>query len=102
MSSGVFGTLHFDERGWTASISNAEDANCFRGGMAKDLRDNVLSSKMAKEEVIDLLGRPSGSFTKQEYQYLLGMCSGFGMDYDNLHVYFDEQGKFSHAKIMQH
>ena len=101
-SSGIFGTASFDKRSWTASISNEEQATCYRGGMAKDVRDNVLLRQMTREDVIALLGQPSGNFTEQEYQYVLGMCSGFGIDYDNLHVYFDERGKFSYAQIIQH
>lgn len=102
MSSGVFGTETFDKDAWQATRTNEEDFTCYRGGMAKDIRDNLLSSKTTKEDVVALLGNPDGNVTRQEYQYVLGMCSGFGFDYDNLHIYFDDQGRFSQATIIQH
>jgi len=46
------------------------------------------------------LGLPD-SETNSEYQYILGMCSGLQMDYDVLHVYF-ENGRISDAKVYQH
>lgn len=101
-SSGIFGAEIFEKETWHATTTNEEDATCYRGGMAKDIIDNVLSSSMNKEEVAILLGAPASNSTNQEYQYILGMCSGFGFDYDNLHIYFDEQGHFSQAKIIQH
>jgi hypothetical protein len=64
MSSGVFGTETFDEQRWAATVSNEKDATCYRGGMGLDLRDNVLSSKMKTEDVISLLGGPSGPSVK--------------------------------------
>ncbi|MBU1619780.1 MAG: outer membrane protein assembly factor BamE [Gammaproteobacteria bacterium] len=69
--------------------------------MANDIQ-GLLSKKMTENDVAALLGEPSAQFTKQEYQYSLGMCSGLGIDYDYLHIYFDEQGNFSQAKITQH
>ena len=101
-SSGVFGTDHFAKEAWNATIRDGDDLTCYRGGMAKDIRDNILSNKMTKEDVVALLGKPDGNIFAQEYQYVLGMCSGLGFDYDNLHVYFDEQDRFAHAEISQH
>lgn len=69
--------------------------------MAHDIR-SLLSEKMSREDVVRLLGKPDGHHTDQEYQYVLGMCSGFLIDYDNLHVYFDSKGFFSNASIIQH
>jgi hypothetical protein len=102
MNSGVFGAEVFEKETWHATTTNEEDATCYRGGMAKDIIDKVLSSSMNNEDVAILLGAPARNSTNQEYQYALGMCSGFGFDYDNLHIYFDEQGRFSRAKIIQH
>lgn len=102
MSSGVFATDYFEREAWVANTINGDDSRCYRGGMANDIRDNVLSRKMSQEDVSALLGKPDGRVTAQEYQYVLGMCSGFGVDYDVLHVYFDAQGSFISAKIVQH
>lgn len=102
MSTGVFATDSFDKAAWSAIPRGDEDFTCYRGGMAEDIRDNVLSHRMTGDDVIALLGRPDGNLAAREYQYVLGMCRGFGFDYDNLHVYFDEHGHFSHAEIMQH
>ncbi|MBN0989334.1 hypothetical protein [Amphritea pacifica] len=101
MSSGVFGTERFDKGAWNAPVSREQEASCYRGGMAKDIRDNVLSSETTKEDVIVLLGSPEGDITKQVYKYDLGMCSGLRMDYDDLRIYFDDQGHYTHAKIVQ-
>ena len=102
MSSGVFGTDNFEKQAWHSKITNEQDFSCYRGGMAKDIIDNHLSNKKTKAEVIALLGNPSGNTTGNEYQYVLGMCSGFGFDNDNLHIYFDDLGRFSKAAIIQH
>lgn len=102
ISSGVFTTDTFDKKVWSANTSNEEDTACYRGGMAKDIIDSRLTNNMSKENVIALLGNPDKSLSKQEFEYVLGMCSGFGFDYDNLHIYFNEQDNFSHAKIIQH
>ncbi|KFX71087.1 hypothetical protein TMS3_0103860 [Pseudomonas taeanensis MS-3] len=69
--------------------------------MANDIQ-GLLSNKMTENDVAVLLGEPSEQFTKQEYQYSLGMCSGLGIDYDYLQIYFDEQGHFYQAKITRH
>lgn len=102
MSSGIFGVDSFDKQAWHKKTTNEQDATCYRGGMAKDIIDRLLSSKATREDVVSLLGSPDGNSTENSYRYVLGMCSGFGFDYDSLHVYFDGQGYVSHAKIMQH
>lgn len=100
-SSGVFSSESFEKTKWHAAVSDESSATCYRGGMANDIQD-LLSNKMTEKDVAVLLGEPSEQFTKQEYQYSLGMCSGLGIDYDYLHIYFDEQGHFSQAKIIRH
>ncbi len=68
--------------------------------MAFYIRDNVVFKGMKKKQVSFKLGLPD-SKRENEYQYTLGMCSGFQMDYDVLHVYF-ENGKLSDVKVYQH
>jgi hypothetical protein len=99
-SKGVFSTSQFDPQVWYSKQTNESSTTCYRGSMAFDIRDNVLLKGMEKEQVLFKLGRPD-SKRENEYQYTLGMCSGFQMDYDVLHIYF-ENGKLSYAKIFQH
>lgn len=102
MSVGVFNSDSFEKSKWHAAISDENSGTCYRGGMAKDIKDNLLSTKMTKHNIVALLGEPEANFTENEYQYDLGMCSGLAFDYDYLHVYFDEKEYFSHAEIIQH
>lgn len=100
-SVGVFSTDKFDTVTWHAPVSDAQDVSCYRGGMAIDIRDRLLKLGESKQFVENLLGRPDFA-AEGEYRYILGMCSGLGWDYDDLHVYFDKQGRITHATIIQH
>jgi SmpA/OmlA family protein len=99
---GVFTVSRFDPTVWFASQTNETDSTCYRGGMAADIKDRLLKPGMTYQEVERLLGKPDGHSTPKEYQYILGMCSGFRMDYDTLHVYFNVDGKYERAAIIQH
>jgi hypothetical protein len=70
--------------------------------MAADIKDRLLTPNLTNVDVEGLLGKPDGLSTPHEYQYILGMCSGFGMDYDNLHIYFNDAGRVERAEIFQH
>jgi hypothetical protein len=100
-SSGVFSTSKFDSSVWSAKQTNGTDITCYRGGMANDIKDRLLQRGMAMVEVEQLLGRPDIK-SSAEYRYVLGMCSGFGLDYDDLHIYFENQGKLTRVAIIQH
>lgn len=102
MSGGVFTISRFDPEAWYAPQTNITDSTCYRGGMAADIRDRLLKPGMTHQDVERLLGKPDGHTTPAEYQYILGMCSGFMMDYDNLHIYFDRSGRYERAAIIQH
>lgn len=102
MVGGVFRQSRYDAALWFAPQTNLTDSTCYRGGMATDVKDRLLQPGMTHEDVERLLGKPDGRSTQGEHQYILGMCSGFGMDYDNLHIYFDSNGKYTHAAIFQH
>jgi outer membrane protein assembly factor BamE (lipoprotein component of BamABCDE complex) len=102
MSSGVFTVDRFDNKTWSRLITNAEDSTCYRGGMASDIKKRLLKRGMSRADVERLLGQPDRVSNPREYQYILGMCSGFQIDYDNLHIYFDEQGGLERAAIIQH
>jgi hypothetical protein len=102
MSRGVFTTDRFDEKAWLRPISDVEDSTCYRGGMARDIEKRVLKGGMTKADVERRLGNPERVPEPREYRYTLGMCSGFRIDYDDLHVYFNEQGTFERSAIIQH
>ncbi|HER19703.1 MAG TPA: hypothetical protein ENO14_01505 [Chromatiales bacterium] len=100
-SVGVFSTQTFDSSRWHAPISDERDVTCYRGGMANYIREHLLKVGESKQFVEKLLGKPD-FVTESEYRYILGMCSGLGLDYDDLHVYFDGDGRITHAAIIQH
>lgn len=98
---GVFATSRFDSVAWSAKQTNESEADCYRGGMAKHIKEKILRPGLQREEVVRLLGQPD-SEGAGEIQYVLGMCSGFRIDFDGLHVYFDPTGALAHAAILQH
>ena len=100
-SHGVFTSARFDRDGWLARPDVMAETSCYRGGMANDIKSRLLLPGMSADAVVALLGRPDAE-SVQEYRYVLGMCSGLGFDYDDLHVYFDASGGYSHAAIIQH
>lgn len=99
--SSSFGSSQFDAAAWAAAPSSQAESTCYRGGMANNILERVLKPDMTRQEVVSLLGTPDSS-TPVELSYVLGMCSGLGFDYDNLHVHFDEHGRFKNAVIRQH
>ena len=100
-SVSVFSTSKFDSIKWSTPIPDVLDSTCYRGGMAIDIRDRLLKPGASKQFVENLLGKPDHS-EPHEYRYVVGMCSGFGWDYDVLQIYFDKQEQLSHAAIIQH
>lgn len=100
-STGVFSTSKFNSSAWFVPVTNNTETSCYRGGMARDIKNRLLKQGMSSSEVERLLGRPD-SKSENEYRYVLGMCSGLGWDYDDLHVYFDKQGRVESAAIIQH
>lgn len=99
-SKGIFSTSKFDPVIWHTKQTNETEAGCYRGGMAFDIRDRILEPGMPKNKVSSILGAPDSS-SDSEFQYGLGMCSGFRMDYDVLHVYFKD-GNLINAAVSQH
>lgn len=69
--------------------------------MANDIRNLLLRKGMTKLEVEQRLGKPDHE-SSLKYQYVLGMCSGLGLDYDTLDIYFDSEGKLIDTAISQH
>lgn len=102
MSGGVFTVDHFNAKEWSRPISNKEESTCYRGGMARDIEKRYLKPGMSKADVERLLGKPDSTPNLRELRYTLGMCSGFMMDYDDLHIYFNDGGIFERSAIIQH
>ncbi|MDM0087025.1 MULTISPECIES: hypothetical protein [unclassified Variovorax] len=98
---GVFATSRFDSTAWSAKQTNASDADCYRGGMAMHIKEQILRPGLRREDVVRVLGQPDGE-KPGEIHYTLGMCSGFRIDFDGLHVYFDPAGGLAHVAILQH
>jgi hypothetical protein len=67
--------------------------SCPRGSMANSLiRNYLIVGKTSKADVLQSLGPPDSPDRPDGCShYTLGMCSGFGFDYDVLYVCFDEQ-----------
>ncbi len=77
------------------------DSSCYRGGMAHDLKTNILRVGLTKADVEKLLGQPDSN-RASIYEYLLGMCSGFRIDFDTLDVHFDSDSKVVKVYVVQH
>jgi len=99
---GVFRSDSFNAKVWFEPHPNTSVNRCYRGGMAGDIMDRLLTRDMLREDVILQLGAPAGDPTEQEYYYRLGMCSGIQIDIDTLNVYFDSSGHYSHSHTEQH
>lgn len=101
MSDGVFSADEFDANVWHAKVPDQLESTCYRGGMAADIRERIISVGMSKMQVQAVLGKPDHD-TPTESRYVLGMCSGMRIDYDDLHIYFNSSGTVISTKIIQH
>lgn len=72
-----------------------KDQDCLKGAMVRDLKKNYLIKNVTtKADVKQLLGEPNYSNRLcPGYSYIIGMCSGFKMDYDKLDICFDKDDK---------
>jgi hypothetical protein len=101
---GVFSTSKFEQQKWLQKPPlNLDEPTCYRGAMAKDIKNRVLQPGMTRQDVETLLGEPDKKSRPREYQYTLGMCSGpnFKMAYDALYVYFGDDWRLTYASISQ-
>ncbi len=101
-SVGIFSTSRFESAEWLAPVSEEREITCYRGGMARDIKNRLLAPGMTQQEVESLLGRPDNHHKPLEIEYTLGMCSGFRMDYDGLIIRFSTEGRLINAYIVQH
>jgi hypothetical protein len=91
----------FDREVWIREAGSEARDNP-RGGMAKAVVRMLETRRPTRDEVRRILGRPESGDGSAQYQYVLGMWSGFGVDLDFLHVYFTDDGAFARAAILQH
>jgi hypothetical protein len=98
---GVFRTSSFNEAEWKSLARKTTDASCYRGGMAHDLKTNILRTGLTKAEVEKLLGEPDSSRVTF-HEYFLGMCSGLRIDFDTLDVHFNSEGRLVKVQVVQH
>lgn len=99
---GIFRTSYFNKGIWTSlNKAGTSNSSCYRGGMAHDIKTNVLHVGLARANVEQLLGAPD--IVKDEtYEYFLGMCSGLRIDFDTLDVQFDSEGRVLKVEVVQH
>jgi hypothetical protein len=79
-----------------------KEISCIRGPMYLSLKRNYLQVGKSEEEVVRLLG--SGTVNRANSSctdYDLGMCSGLGIDYDWLHICFDQDKKIQSVSHYQ-
>lgn len=100
-TGGIFKTSKFHPQEWTSLSKKADDFSCYRGGMAHDIKTNILRTGQTIKEVEDVLGKPD-STKGSVHQYDLGMCSGLRIDFDSLDVHFNTDGQVEGVYIVQH
>lgn len=100
-NGGIFRTSSFNETKWKSLNRKTADFSCYRGGMAHDIKTNILRAGLAKTEVERLLGKPDSN-RGDVHEYLLGMCSGLRIDFDTLDVQFDSEGRLMEVQVVQH
>ena len=97
-----FNDNRFDAALWHASRKSV-DADNPRGPMAADVIQRLRREQAARERTLELLGAPDWpGCPPARICYMLGMWSGFRMDYDSLEIEHDAQGRFLTAYTVQH
>lgn len=103
MIIGYQGIKRFDPDIWFVKVTNEIDSTCYRGGLANDLINRLITKGMTKQEVISLLGEPdriSQNDMKYEMDYSLGFCSM--ADYNSLIIHLDSSERVEDAHTRQH
>jgi hypothetical protein len=98
---GIFRTSRFDAAEWLALEKRSNDFSCYRGGMADDIRKNVLRVGQSADEIERVLGRPN-FIRNGVHEYYLGMCSGLRIDLDTLDIHFDDSKRLKLVQVVQH
>ena len=96
-----FSGRRFNPQDWAAH-RNDESPDNPRAHMVADLFKNHLRTGMSRNEVQALLGEPEEKTDAGEWLYILGMWSGFRIDYDLLHIQFDADHDVTSFGCFQH
>ncbi|WP_138516549.1 hypothetical protein [Rhodoferax bucti] len=100
-TGGIFKTSNFHPQEWKLLSKKADDFFCYRGGMAHDIKTNILRAGQTTHDVEALLGKPD-IIKDSVHQYYLGMCSGLRIDFDSLDIHFNTDGQIEGVYIVQH
>lgn len=92
----TFGTERFNSAAWKRKPTSAEQGQCYRGGMAYDVKNNALRTGMSQAAVEELLGPPDTA----SGGYKLGLCSAWDMY--SLELRYDLNGRLLSSHIVQH
>jgi len=96
-----FADRRYDPSAWRRE-SGRMNENSRRGSMVCDLERRIIRRGMTRAEVIAHLGEPDGTKDPDDYGYVIGMWTGFRMDFDTFDVLFDDQGRVVETRIVQH
>jgi hypothetical protein len=103
LKGGIFRASSFNETKWQSlNKVGTKDSSCYRGGMAHDIKTNVLRVGLTEAEVEKLLGPPDHITESETHEYFLGMCSGLRIDFDTLDIHFDSEGRLLKVEVVQH
>ncbi|MFY9143757.1 hypothetical protein [Sulfuricurvum sp.] len=103
MIIGYQGIERFDPDIWFVNVTNDLDSTCYRGALANDLSNRLITQDMTKQEVINLLGEPERigqKDMKYEMDYSLGFCSM--ADYNSLIIHLDSSERVEDVHTRQH
>ena len=107
---GPFDDMPFERATWTR-MRGSDDPDNPRGHMVESLIGSFEEHRPTRDEVMRLLGpseldcavlSPPVGPKETCLSYILGMWSGFRMDYDTLDIYFGEDGRVFKALPVQH
>ena len=87
----IFSLNKFDQNKWLEDVNAGKENNnleCQRGKMTQDLIDRVLTTKLSKTDVLNLLGEPTIT-SKNSLQYTIGWC-GFNSD-NSIYIEFNSE-----------
>src|SRR5262245_25879458 len=107
---GAWATRSFDRTVWLA-YPHGRNVDNPRGGMALDLKRQLLQSRPTRDEVLALLGADDGyafyskQTTPEELEHLLSYNVGpviSALDDDSIDIHFDESDRVSDIKFVLH
>jgi len=110
ISRAPFDDRDFDRATWSRMRGSDERDNP-RGQMLDDLVEDLEARRPSRDEVIVMLGPTESECAVLSppigpkdtcLSYILGMWSGFRIDYDTLDVYFGDDGRVRKAMAVQH